>query len=173
MTQPTDRDTILRLVQEVNAVYGLRFDLQGRCGSGLQGGAWMLADSTGQPAVLKLRPAGPGPDIRRIAGAVDRVRAAGYPTPAWLASGTTATGTWYWVQDHVPGQAATPLTPSTAELLIDVLERQAGLDPAPDRDWRSRVTAMALSGGRLAAPHGARPRLGRRCTSGVVRPAAR
>jgi aminoglycoside phosphotransferase (APT) family kinase protein len=95
--------------------------------------------------VLKQQPAGSGPDIRRIAAAVARVREAGYPTPAWLASGTTTTGTSYWVQAHVPGRPATPLTTSTAELLVEVLEGQAGLDPVPDQDWGNRVAAMALS----------------------------
>jgi aminoglycoside phosphotransferase (APT) family kinase protein len=145
MTQPTDHDAILRLVEELNAAHGLRLDLRRRCASGMQGGAWILGDATGRLAVLKQRPAGSGPDIQRIAAAVARVREAGYPTPAWLASGTTTTGTSYWVQDYVPGRPATPLTTSTVELLVEVLESQAGLDPAPDQDWGSRVAAMALS----------------------------
>jgi aminoglycoside phosphotransferase (APT) family kinase protein len=145
MPQPTDHDSIGQLIEELNAVHGLRWHVRERCASGMQGGAWLLRDSAGRPAVLKQRPAGSVPDIRRIAAAVARVREAGYPTPAWLASGTTATGSSYWVQDYVPGRPATPLTTSTVPLLVEVLERQAGLDPAPDLDWGSRVTAMALS----------------------------
>jgi aminoglycoside phosphotransferase (APT) family kinase protein len=145
MTQPTDHDAILLLVEELNAAHGLRLHVRERCASGMQGGAWILGNAAGRLAVLKHGPPGAGTDIRRIAAAVGIVREAGYPTPAWLASGTTTTGTSYWVQDYVPGRPATPLTASTTELLVDVLEHQAGLDPAPDRNWGSRVTAMALS----------------------------
>jgi aminoglycoside phosphotransferase (APT) family kinase protein len=132
------------LVHEVTAAHGGRFEVRGRCGSGIQGGAWLLVDPSGRSAILKQR-AGSDVDIERVAAAVARVRAAGYPTPAWLASGTTSTGRSYWVQDHVSGRPSTPLTMPKTELLVDVLERQAGLDPLPERDSGCQVTAMALS----------------------------
>jgi hypothetical protein len=144
MTEPTDDGTIRRLVEHINTAHATRFELRGRCAHGLQGGAWTLADDAGRLAVLKLWP-GSGPDLGPVAAAVGHVRAAGYPTPAWLASGTSASGASYWVQEYVPGRAATPLTASTVGTLVDVLERQAGLDPGPARDWGQRVTAMALS----------------------------
>jgi aminoglycoside phosphotransferase (APT) family kinase protein len=145
MRQLTDRDAIRWLVEELNAAHGLRFALRARAEGGMQGGAWILADASGRLAVLKQRPARAGPDIGRIAAAVSRVRTAGYPTPAWLAYGTTGTGVSYWVQKHTRGRPATPLTPSTTGRLIEVLEHQAGLDPLPDHDWGCQVTAMAVS----------------------------
>jgi aminoglycoside phosphotransferase (APT) family kinase protein len=145
MTRPTEREAVTILVEELNAAHGLRFEVRQRCPDGMQGGAWLLQEGSGRLAVLKHRPAGEGPDIRRLAGAVARIRVAGYPTPAWLASGASATGAHYWVQEHVRGRPATPLTASTTAPLIEVLERQAGLDPLPDQDWTGRVTALALS----------------------------
>jgi aminoglycoside phosphotransferase (APT) family kinase protein len=139
-----DADEIRRLVDEVNAAHGYRFALRGRADSGLQSGAWMLADPSGRLAVLKQR-VDSYVDIELVAAAVARVRAAGYPTPAWLASGRTGAGRSYWVQDHVPGRPATPLTMAKTELLLEVLERQAGLDPLAERDPAGPVTAMALS----------------------------
>jgi aminoglycoside phosphotransferase (APT) family kinase protein len=159
MTRRTGREPVGDLVDYVNTAHGTRFELGGPCANGLQGGAWMLADGAGRPAVLKVRP-DPDPGIERVAAAVAQVRAAGYPTPAWLASGTSASGTSYWVQEFVPGRAATPLTPSTAEALVDVLERQAGLDPVPTRDWGTVVTANAWSdedGGPRAVVRGLGP----------------
>jgi len=145
MTEPTQVGPILRMVEELNAAHGLRFVLHGRCASGLQGGAWTLADASGRLAVLKRQDTGSGPDIRRLAAAVAHIRESGYPTPAWIASGSTSTGTAYWVQECLPGRSATPLTAPVTELLLDVLERQAELHPGLDRDWSARVTAMALS----------------------------
>jgi aminoglycoside phosphotransferase (APT) family kinase protein len=148
----TDPWSIRRLVEHINAAHGTRFELRGRCADGLQGGAWTLADPGGRLAVLKVRPdpdpdpgSDIGSDIGPVAAAVARVRAAGYPTPAWRASGADPAGASYWVQDHLTGRAATPLSPATAEHLVDVLERQAGLDPLPGRDWGRRVAVMASS----------------------------
>ena len=144
MTGTTEPEPIRQLVEEVNTSHGLRFSLRGRCAHGLQGGAWMLADTAGRLAVLKRKRTGSGPDIQRLAAEITRIRASGYPTPAWIASGSTSAGTSYWVQEYVPGHAATPLTAPTTELLVDVLERQAGLAPVLDRDWSDEVAAMAL-----------------------------
>jgi hypothetical protein len=121
----TTQDVLAR----VNAAHRLEFVLRRRCAGGLQGGAWLLADPTGARAVLKWERAGSVARIEELAAAVALIRVAGYPTPAWLAAGATSAGIAYHVQEFVAGEASTPLTPARAELLIGVLERQAGLDP--------------------------------------------
>lgn len=129
------------LVAEIAAVHGRRVTVRGRCPSGLQGGAWSV-DADGVPAVLKGGRGPSAPRMRELTGAVARARAAGYPTPAWLAAGVTSDGCWYCLQDVAPGVPSTPLTPSTVPLLVDVLERQAGLAPHVADDWNRRVRAM-------------------------------
>jgi hypothetical protein len=130
-----------RMVREINDNHGLRFMLRGRCQGGMQGGAWKLVDTAGRQAVLKWRDSNPGSRIPRLMDAVDRIRSAGYPTPAWIASGFTTAGSPYHLQEFVPGHPS-PLTARTAALLIEVVERQAGLDPDPIADWSRYVSSQ-------------------------------
>ncbi len=128
-----------RVLAEVNADHGLELSLIGRCAAGVQTGAWLLVDAAGDQAILKWHPDGSATELRELAAVVERLRATGYPTPAWLAAGVTTAGAGYHVQRFATGLPATPptgapMSMSTAGLLIEVLERQAGLDPAPGRD---------------------------------------
>jgi aminoglycoside phosphotransferase (APT) family kinase protein len=136
---------VKRLVAEINATHGVHFTVRERCVGGLQNGAWLLVDEVGQRAVVKQLPTQSELDIGQVAAAVARIRRRGYPTPLWIACGSTATGASYWVQRHVAGRSATPLTAPTTKLLLRVLEGQAGLDPELARDWTSRVITMARS----------------------------
>jgi Phosphotransferase enzyme family len=100
-----------------------------------------VIDGTGKKAVLKWSPnRGWAPQIERAARAVAKIRSAGYPTPAWLAVGVTTNGLGYHIQELVPGRSRNQVTAHGAELLIDVLERHAGLDPDPQRCWSQFVT---------------------------------
>ena len=121
--------------------FNLAYTLLRRFPGGLQGGAWLIVDTHGRQAVLKC---GSPPDVARLAAAIGRVRAAGYPAPAWLAHGVSALGRPYYVQEFVLGESATPLTAATVPLLIGVLERQAGLDPMRDVGWDARISTMAF-----------------------------
>jgi aminoglycoside phosphotransferase (APT) family kinase protein len=133
-----------QLVTEINSVHGLAFTLRSRCLAGVQNGAWRLTDHTGQPAILKWSTDGSAAQILHRAGTVARLRAAGYPTPRWLAAGATTDGRVYYVQDFVQGTTAHPLTVPAAELLLAVLEQQAGLDPDPAADRNQQVRSAAL-----------------------------
>lgn len=70
-----------------------------------------------------------------------KIRAAGYPTPEWLAVGTAASGFGYQIQDFVPGCSPSELAVREARMLVDVLETHAGLDPDLQRCWTQYVTA--------------------------------
>ena len=132
-----------RVLAHVQRAHGLAFSLSGRAASGLQGGAWMVADIDGRPAVLKWSPE-LGPErIGQLERTVARMRAAGYPTPAWLAAGVTAEGIGYYVQEFAPGEPSSPLTPEKTDLLVAVLERQTGLLPNDAVDCNSAVKWMA------------------------------
>jgi hypothetical protein len=123
------------LIDEFNARHGTAFTVRSRFPSGLQGGAFMLAEATGRRAVLKC---GSPADVDVLAAAVRRMRAAGYPTPDWLGHGWSAASP-YSVSEFVDGRSATPLTVATVPLLIEVLERQAGVDPGRDVGWSERI----------------------------------
>jgi aminoglycoside phosphotransferase (APT) family kinase protein len=133
-----------RLVAEINRVHKVAFTLRSRCPAGVQNGAWQLADRGGQPAILKWSMDGSAAQILHRAATVARLSAAGYPTPRWQAAGATADGRVYHVQELVPGTGAHPLKVPAAELLLAVLEQQAGLDPDPAADRNQQVRAAVL-----------------------------
>jgi len=137
-------DVTCQVVDELNRAHGLTFALHSRCPAGLQDGAWRLTDPDGRLAILKWRPDGSAVQMVHRARTVARLRAAGYPTPAWLAAGATSDGCVYYVQDFVPGMPCHPLTAAAADLLVNVLERHAGLDPDPGRDRNEHVKRMAF-----------------------------
>jgi len=130
-----DRETVMRLLTQLD----MGLSLRGRCAGGMRGGAWLVADGHGRLAVLKVCHNDLAPRVPVLREVVGRLRSAGYPTPEWLASGLSADGFGYWIADHVPGRASTPLTPGKTRLLLEVLESQAGLDPDPSRNWSEYV----------------------------------
>ena len=131
------------VVRELNRRHGLDVSLLTRFESGLQSGAWLLADPQGWRAVLKWSPNGSAQRIRDLALIIEGLRTAGYPTPAWIAAGATDAGLVYHVQEFASGRPSWPLTMPKAELLLEVLELHAGLDPDPARDRSAQVAAAA------------------------------
>ena len=142
MNDHDDVEYAHKVVSEINATHDLRLRVLGRCDGGFQGGAWLAVNPDGKQAVLKWRRTTGPSMVCEVAEVIRRVRARGYPTPAWLASGVTGDGASYHVQEFVPGTGSTPLTPPKVELLLGVLERQANLDPALTHDWSRRVETV-------------------------------
>ncbi|MET9023806.1 phosphotransferase [Actinopolymorpha sp. NPDC004070] len=131
------------VLPEINRTHGLRYALHGRCAGGMQGGAWLLVDPEGRPAVMKLQADKPG--SRRPSTqleAVNRMNAAGYPTPRWIAAGIGESGIRYHVQEFVEGEPSSPLNAGTAALLVEVIERHAGLDPDPANNWNVYIDSV-------------------------------
>jgi aminoglycoside phosphotransferase (APT) family kinase protein len=84
--------------------------------------------------------------VLRAERAVSRIRAAGYPTPAWTRVGQTATGIGYQIQELVDGRAVDVIGVPEARELIRVLELQRGLDPDPGRCWSDFLAQEVTSG---------------------------
>lgn len=84
--------------------------------------------------------------VLRAQRAVSRVRAAGYPTPAWTSVGVTSTGVGYQVQEFVDGGELDLIGTGEARELIRVLELQRDLDPDPDRCWNDFLAEEVTSG---------------------------
>ncbi|MFC7622085.1 phosphotransferase [Microlunatus sp. GCM10028923] len=144
---PTTFVPTQELVSHINQAHGLRFVLRERCPEGLAG-AWLLSDDDGRRAILKIN-TDMAHRMEQLPQLVDRIRAAGYVTPRWLAAGKTADGTTYHVVDFVPGESMvrSRLTLRTVEHLIEVIERQAGLGPDPTLDWSEYVRECAFGEG--------------------------
>ncbi|MET9270576.1 aminoglycoside phosphotransferase family protein [Kribbella sp. NPDC003557] len=118
-------DTTASVVAELNVALGTSYRVVRQLTGGLQSTAYELTGGvvlkwTGNPAWA--------PRVRKAAELVRRARAVGYPTPAWLAVGTTAAGSPYQLQEFVPGSAPT-LDAGLARQVIDVCELQRDLIP--------------------------------------------
>ena len=140
-------DVAAAVVAELNDVGGTRWRLVGPLAGGSQSGAWSLASAEGEPAVLKVATTSDwARQVLRAERAVTRVRSAGYPTPAWLACGTTSDGGGYAVQERVPGGTGEAVDLRSAAALVEILETQAGLDPDPERCWSDHLTGLLRDG---------------------------
>jgi hypothetical protein len=65
---------------------------------------------------------------------VEHMRRRGYPTPAWLGVGATATHVWH-LMDFVDAAPVPELTPSIVEQLMEITELQAGQASEPYDHW--------------------------------------
>jgi Phosphotransferase enzyme family len=73
--------------------------------------------------------------VARAAPIIRQARAAGWPTPAWLAVGTTSQGWPYEVQEWVDGSAMDHLGVEQAEMILGLLDTQAGIAPRGPQNW--------------------------------------
>jgi aminoglycoside phosphotransferase (APT) family kinase protein len=88
-------------------------------------------------AVLKAEPrayAGQLQETMRAQRIVEHMRRHGYPTPAWLGVGATATHVWH-LMDLVDAAPAPELTPSLIEQLMEIVELQADQASEPYDHW--------------------------------------
>ena len=65
---------------------------------------------------------------------VEHMRSRGYPTPAWLGVGASATHVWH-LMDFVDAAPAPELTLSLVEQLMEIIELQAGQASEPYDHW--------------------------------------
>lgn len=72
----------------------------------------------------------------------------GYPTPAWLAAGVTDQGLPYQLQEFVAGSPLPVLDERAADLLLELIDRQAGMDPDPGRNWSEYARGVVFGDGR-------------------------
>ncbi|MBJ7450658.1 MAG: phosphotransferase [Blastococcus sp.] len=125
------------LLDAVAAVVGAEVTLLGRLPGGVNGGALRVRVAGRAEAVLKAAPrAYPGhlDETLRAQRVVEHMRRRGYPTPAWLGVGATATHVWH-LTDVVEAAPAPELTPSLVEQLMETIELQAGQASEPYDHW--------------------------------------
>jgi hypothetical protein len=125
------------VLDDVARVVGAEVTLLHRLPGGLNGGATRVRLAGTQDAVLKAeRLAHPAhlDETLRAQRIVVHMRRRGYPTPAWLAVGATATHVWH-LMDFVDAAPAPQLTPSLVEQLMEIVELQGGQATEPYVHW--------------------------------------
>jgi aminoglycoside phosphotransferase (APT) family kinase protein len=124
-------------------------------------GAYLARGPRGEMAVLKCYTEDP----ERIAAAGPVIRAArehGWPTPAWLATGTTRSGASWVLQEFMAGKPPRRLDDRVAALMAEVLEIQAGLGQLAGPGWSQWVRGTVIEdwGGLRTALRAGLPRGG-------------
>jgi aminoglycoside phosphotransferase (APT) family kinase protein len=131
-------ETTDEVVAELNVALGTKYGLVRELTGGLQSSAYELTDGEARVVLKWTHDASWAPRVRRAADLVRRARAVGYPTPAWLAVGTTAAGSPYQLQEFVPGlplRDASTLDETLARELIAICETQRDLVPEDGVSW--------------------------------------
>jgi hypothetical protein len=138
MNQGTHPDDLpAGVLDDVASVVGAQVTLLGRLPGGDHVGATRVQLAGRAPAVLKTVPRAHPNHLaetlraQRVAG---HMRRRGYPTPAWLGVGATATHVWH-LTDFVDAAPEPELTPSTVEQLMQIIELQAGQASEPYDHW--------------------------------------
>ncbi|MFC0626819.1 phosphotransferase [Kribbella deserti] len=138
-----------RVLGELNAAHGTGYRLVRRLAGGLQSGAYEVAGPDGHAVLKWTDEPGWGNRVQRAAGLVREARAAGYPTPRWIACGTTSSGLPYHLQEYVDGRplsSAAGLTMATAENLAQGIGKAAGLVTDEQYNWSSYVHGVVFDG---------------------------
>ena len=125
------------VLDDVAGVVSAEVTRLGRLPGGVNGGAWRVHLAGGADAVLKAAPrAHPHhlDETLRARGVVEHMRRCGYPTPAWLGVGATATHVWH-LMDFVDAAPAAELTAALVEQLMEIVDLQAGQASEPYDHW--------------------------------------
>ena len=125
------------VLDDVARVVGAEVTLLGRLPGGFDVGAIRIQLDGGANAVLKAWPrVRPNQldEVLRTQRVVEHMRGRGYPTPACLGVGATATHVWS-VMEFVDATPAPALTPSLVEQLMEIAEHQAGQATEAHDHW--------------------------------------
>jgi hypothetical protein len=127
----------IEVLDDVSNVVGAEVTLLGRLPGGFDVGAIRVQLDGGASAVLKAWPRTRPNQLDeavRTQRVVEHMRRRGYPTPAYLGVGATATHIWH-LMDFVDATPAPELTPSIVEQLMEIAELQAGQATESHDHW--------------------------------------
>jgi hypothetical protein len=114
MTDARTVDLPTDVLDEVASLVGAEVTLVSRLPGGVNGGAFHVQLAGSATAVLKAEPRAHRyhlDETLRAQRVVEHMRGRGYPTPAWLGVGATATHVWH-LTDFVDAAPAPELTSS-------------------------------------------------------------
>ena len=140
-------------MDDVASVLDAEVVVLGRLPGGINAGAMRVQLTGRTDAVLKAMPRTHPSQLDetlRAQRVVEHMRGRGYPTPAWLGVGATATHVWH-LTDFVDAVPAPVLTPSLLQQLTAIVELQAGQASEDHDHWRY---AWRVASGREAAVAG-------------------
>ena len=143
----------VEVLDDVGSAMGAEVTVLGRLPGGVNGGAVRVeAGGKGELPFSKAVPR-THPDhldeTLRAQRVVEHMRSCGYPTPAWLGVGATATHVWH-LMDFIDAAPAPEFTPSLVERLMEIIELQAGQASEPYDHW-SYAWRVATGAGSAAA----------------------
>ena len=160
MNQGTHPDELpAEVLDDVASVVGAEVTLLSRLSGGVNGGAMRVRLAGRAHAVLKAVPrAHPNQldETLRAQRVVEHMRRRGYPTPAWLAVGATATHVWH-LMDFVDAAPVPELTPSLVAQLMEIIELQAGQASEPYDHWSYAWRVATGQESAVAGLSGSRP----------------
>jgi aminoglycoside phosphotransferase (APT) family kinase protein len=125
------------VLDDVASVVGAEVTVLGRLTGGFDVGAMRVQLARRANAVLKAwARARPNQldEVLRAQSVIEHMRRCGYPTPACLGVGATATHVWH-LMDFVDAAPAPELTPSLVEQFMEIIELQAGQATEPHDHW--------------------------------------
>ena len=144
------------VVRDVTRVVGAEVSLVDRLSGGLNGTVVRVRLAGREDAVLKAVPRAHSSrpwttglnETVRAQRVVEHMRSCGYPTPAWLGVGATATHVWH-LMEFVDAAPAPKLTASLIAQLMEIIELQAGQATEPYDHWSYawRVATGQVSAG--------------------------
>jgi hypothetical protein len=138
MSQGTGPEELpAEVLDDVASVVGAEVTVLRRLPGGDHVGALRVQVAGTADAVLKAVPRAQPIQLDnwlRAQRVVEHMRNRGYPTPAWLAVGATATHIWH-LMDFVDAAPVPELTPSLVEQLMEIIELQADQACEPYDHW--------------------------------------
>ena len=138
MNQDTHPEVLpAEVLDDVASVVGAEVTLLRRLPGGVNAGASRVQLPGRADAVLKAEPRAHHNQLEetlRAQRVVEHMRGSGYPTPAWLGVGATATHVWH-LTEFVDATPAPELTLSLIEQLMGIIELQAGQASEPYDHW--------------------------------------
>ncbi|HUS20605.1 MAG TPA: phosphotransferase [Aeromicrobium sp.] len=137
MNQGTNPEELpAEVLDDVARVVGAEVTLLSRLPGGVMEGAMRVGLAGKANAVLKAVPRAHHDldETLRAQRVVEHMRRHGYPTPAWLGVGATATHVWR-LMDFVDAAPAPELTASLVSQLMEIIELQAGQASEPYDHW--------------------------------------
>lgn len=135
-----------RVIAFINRTHATEFVLDRRLDGGFQNGAYALRAPDGGLAVLKWTAQRAWAcQVQRAQPVVAAARAAGWPTPAWLLTGTTPSGYPYQIQEYAEGSHPKGVTRQLTQAALPLLDIQADLHPQTVHDWAAYDHAVVFA----------------------------
>lgn len=135
------------VLAHLRAAHGLDLTWVEDLAGGFQSGARRVVDHSGTPYVLKWSDSPGWADVVTLnAPLVAEARAWGWPTPAWVVSGSTPTGDAYELQEWATGATRESIDRDWVDAVLPVVRTQAGHAPSTDRNWSWYDHAVMFAG---------------------------